>query len=475
MTKRPEKTRWYHLTNIAARQLRKVWIVQTTVIILFAAAVVALMLYSSYLARESARMVNRVESRIPNGFLLVDVTIPEDLPRLEAYHLAAVSLTAAWRDSLAQTNLGSLPCTLFANTLPIHTLVVPGTAAIHANLARKLNVQIGDLMTLHEGGRQYEVNVVNIYEVSPFSFGFSFGERLLVYTGEEQKNTSFLYEQGRFEKTVAINYLKRLHPLAEVQDNQTEQSLGGMIVNSSYRGVTQLQIALVMFITLAFLTSRMLSFMDGRKTLAILKTAGLKSKEVAGYIAAEALFTPILGTALGLVTGCLALRVLAQRGTGLALSTSVLVAAVSGVIPAMLVGVFVPSRLARVATVIELLFGRSIPLYHDTVTSITRRYPVLEQYIARGAHFVKLESVDGQFEGIIFRQLGDTVKRGEVIAHGTSWWGLKVTEYVSPLDGFIVYYQQETGVIGIGPEDMLGWAPDSSIPKPRLATASHNT
>ena len=121
--------------------------------------------------------------------------------------------------------------------------------------------------------------------------------------------------------------------------------------------------------------------------------------------------------------------------------------------PALLVGTLIPSRLAQVATVITLMLERSIPLFCDRVKTINQKYPQLDEHRARGVHFLKLEMVDGVFDGFIFRHQGDTVKRGEVIAHGSTWWGIKFREYVAPVDGVVILFQQDTGFIGIAPTE----------------------
>jgi len=65
---------------------------------------------------------------------------------------------------------------------------------------------------------------------------------------------------------------------------------------------------------------------------------------------------------------------------------------------------------------------------------------------------MRLELISGVFDGFIFRNVGDTVRKNEVIATSTTWWGLKVIDYVSPIDGKLVYYDPHTGILGIHPE-----------------------
>ena len=191
--------------------------------------------------------------------------------------------------------------------------------------------------------------------------------------------------------------------------------------------------------------------MDGRKTLAILKAMGLKNNEVAGVMVTESLVAPIVGIILGVMLGWGALVVMAHNGTGLIFTWTIVLSAIGSIMPALLVGTFIPSRFAQVATVIALMLERSIPLFCDRVKTISQLYPQLEEHRAKGVHFLKLDIIDGVFDGFIFRHQGDTVKRGEVIAHGSTWWGLKFREYVAPIDGTVMLFQKDTGFIGIAP------------------------
>jgi hypothetical protein len=308
----------------------------------------------------------------------------------------------------------------------------------------------GDIITIRHENLETQLKVYDIHDGSPFGLGFSFGDRVLVFTSQVQQSTAFLYQQVTNDRSRALHHIRLLHPASQIVDSASDQSTARNLVKNNYAGVTQAQVSLVLFVTLAFLTAKVLSFLDSRKTLAILKAMGLRNTEVAGVIAAEALVAPTAGVILGVALGWVALVALERQGTGLVFTGSTALSAFFTVVPAMLVGTFVPTRFAQIATVIALLFQRSVPMYYETVDNTSKRWPQLDEYIAKGTRFLKLDTSGGVFEGIVFRQLGDTVKRGEVIAYATSWWGLKVREYVAPVDGTVVLFQPDTGFIGIG-------------------------
>lgn len=439
------------MISLVLRQLRKAWVVQVALVILFASSVVIFILYSAYVARESSSVNTSIEGGIPAGLFVVRTPVPENIPDLS--RTSDEALITVWWEGEAKSSLGSIACAFVTEHPAITSLASPGSAVVPKRLAEKFGLAVGDVITIREDNRETPLRVLEIHDGTPLGLNFDFGGRVLVFTGATQQSTAFLYRQVHSDRNRVLFQLRSMHPGSVIEDSASSQSAARALVKNNYAGIIQAQTSLVLFITLAFLTAKMLSFLDGRRTTAILKAVGLRNGEVAGVIAADALLAPTVGVALGVLLGWMALRVLAQQGTGLLFTGGIAVGAVACVLPAVLVGTVVPARLAQVATVIALLFQRSIPLFHDKVDNISKHWPQLEEHLAKGIRFLKLDTSGGDFEGILFRKLGDTVKRGEVVAYATSWWGLKVREYVAPIDGIVAYYQRETGFIGIGSAD----------------------
>jgi hypothetical protein len=230
--------------------------------------------------------------------------------------------------------------------------------------------------------------------------------------------------------------------------------MAGQFVESSYNVIVQAKLTLLLFLALAFLTAKLLAYMDNRRILAILKTLGLRRNQVAATISGESLLAPIAGSLLGGMASVLLLRMISNSGFDMPLSTQSLVSSMLVIFPAVALGILVPARLAQVSTVNELLLERPAPLVRDYTTSISQRYPALDGLLARGIRLLKLETVQGHFDGFIFRRIGERVQAGEVIALQHSWWGLKTKEYASPIDGVVVYFEEFTGMIGIAPQEM---------------------
>jgi hypothetical protein len=286
-----------------------------------------------------------------------------------------------------------------------------------------------------------------------------FGERLVLADpgGLPHLQQGFLYSARPGERIDDVErYMSRLYPDASISDSNRGQSLAKEIVDASYSPGARARLELTSFITLAFLSASLLSFLDRRKILAILKSMGLRASELAGIIAGEGMFAPVLGALSGGLISSLLLVWMGRAGLGVTWSWRLIISSVFSIAPAAIIGLAIPARFAQVASVNQLLFERPIPLMTATVSGLRRRWPSLEPMMAQGIQFIKLDVVQGHFEGIIFRKQGDLVKQGEVLAVSSEWWGLRTKEFLAPATGRIVFFNEEAGFFGIKAEE---WQP----------------
>jgi len=205
---------------------------------------------------------------------------------------------------------------------------------------------------------------------------------------------------------------------------------------------------LYLFLVLGVGTFNLLSFMDSRRELALLKSMGLRPREMSRLFAIESFLTALLGSGAGLMA------VLALDGWTLLpieLTWPLVGRTVLLCLLAFAGATAAPFILAKKGSVNELLFGRPIPLIRRTVTDVARRYPALEPLLAAGFQLVKLPVEDGDFPGICFRRMGQTVKQGETVAWQGSAWGLKELEYLAPCDGEVVQADLSQGLLVIKP------------------------
>jgi len=441
--------------------IKKSWGVQLAVILLIASGVAVLSIYASYMVREAKDINTRVKNNTPAGFYVVNEPQPRLNVDVNAHPNARdYRFVGSWHYDNTPTSLGTLPITYLDLTYgDISWAPRTGVAAIHSNLADRLGISVGDLITLNRQSGPVSVEVTDVYTQTPFYHGIDFGEAIVVRTGDVEQNTHFLYTKTggfRVSDSQVMNSLKLWHTRNSVVfPAHEDNSFGNLVVQSNYSVISQARLTLLMFICLAFLTAKLLGYLDNRRMLAILKALGLKQGQIALAISIESMITPLCGAVAGGAFSVVLLHTLNRTGYNISFSLHMVVTAMLSIFPAVFLGVFVPARLAQVSTVNELLFERPASMFREKTTSLRKRHPALDPYTDRGVHFLRFETVDGAFDGFIFRKLGDKVQAGEVLGIQSSWWGMKTREYVAPISGTVVYYESHTGIVGIGDEELL--------------------
>lgn len=110
----------------------------------------------------------------------------------------------------------------------------------------------------------------------------------------------------------------------------------------------------------------LVSFLDRRKELGIMKTVGIDNNHTAGAVSLEVVFAGTLGAVLGVIMAQVATRFLTGvSGNPIVIpATSVLMGAVvSAVI--LLAATYIPRAMAKQGTVMELLYSRPIPIVRN--------------------------------------------------------------------------------------------------------------
>jgi ABC-type antimicrobial peptide transport system permease subunit len=113
--------------------------------------------------------------------------------------------------------------------------------------------------------------------------------------------------------------------------------------------------------------SMFLSFLDRRRDLGIMKTLGIDNRQTAWIVSVEVVFSGVLGTLLGIVTAAIItgyyLKGISGHSIAIPWTAVVAGAGVSSLI--LYVATYVPRAMAHQGTVMELLYGRPIPIYRD--------------------------------------------------------------------------------------------------------------
>ena len=439
------------------RFFKRAWPVQLAVTILLASAVVIFALYGAFIERQGDLLGVRFSSPIPEGVYFVEVATPQPGPNppipFRGFREPPVDYLAGWGSVVLRTSLGDVLTSVLDADASTYFGLAPGSALVPLGLAESRGVSEGDSLTIMRSLGMLEVLVAGISQEQLF------GERLVLADpgGLPHLQQGFLYSARPGERMDDVErYMSRLYPDASISDSNRGQSLAKEIVDASYSPGARARLELTSFITLAFLSASLLSFLDRRKILAILKSMGLRASELAGIIAGEGMFAPVLGALSGGLISSLLLIWMGRAGLGVTWSWRLIISSVFSIAPAAIIGLAIPARFAQVASVNQLLFERPIPLMTATVSGLRRRWPSLEPMMAQGIQFIKLDVVQGHFEGIIFRKQGDLVKQGEVLAVSSEWWGLRTKEFLAPATGRIVFFNEEAGFFGIKAEE---WQP----------------
>lgn len=438
------------------RFFKKQWVVQMAVVLLLVSAIVVLALYGAYLNRQKDLLAVRLQDQIPSGYILAktfDVLPTEPaLPPYRGMREPPITLVTSWRSEVLPSSIGNVLFSLLSEgSTPAFTLA-ENTVAIPQGLAEDFSLSVGDSITVKVGAEERRLTITHLHD------GQVFGDSLVAFTATSGGRNAFLYSEDPAElRSDLIRYALRVFPpgLGTLEDADTTSALAQEIVGANYAPAGKARAELIGFITIAYLSTSLLAFLERRRVLAILKATGLKASELMAIIAGENIIAPALAAILGVGFSTGALLWLRAAGTGLNPTTWLIVSSVLGIVPAVFVGIIIPARFTQMATVNQLLFERPIPMFYAQIKGLHRRYPAIEAEMERGVTFIRLDVDSGEFFGFIFRKVGDTVKVGEVLAVQNDWAGLRVREYVAPISGVIVRLQEETGFIGIMPENLL--------------------
>ncbi|MBS3950034.1 MAG: hypothetical protein KGZ53_05165 [Peptococcaceae bacterium] len=433
---------------------KKQWVIQMAVVLLLVSAIVVLALYGAYLNRQQELLAVRIQAQMPSGYMLAKtaslLSTEPALPPYRGMREPPITLVASWRREVLPSSLGSVLFSLLSEGfIPTFTLT-QDTVAIPQGLAESFSLSVGEDITIKLGAEERRLKITHVHD------GLVFGDSLVALTAISGGRNAFLYSEDPAElRSDLIRYAHRVFPQGALEDVESTTALAQEIVGANYAPAAKARVELMGFVTIAYLSSSLLAFLERRRVLAILKATGLKASELMAIIAGENSIAPGFAAILGLGVSTGVLLWLRAVGTGLTPTIGLIVSSVLGIVPAVVVGIIIPARFTQMATVNQLLFEQPIPMFYAQIRGLQRRYPAIETEVERGVRFVRLDVDNGEFFGFIFRKVGDTVKAGEVLAVQNDWAGLRVREYVAPVSGVVVRLQEETGFIGIMPENHL--------------------
>ncbi len=436
------------MTQLVLRILKHSWRVQVALTGLFAVTIALLIVYGTYVERQVRLLDANVTNRLPADMIIVQTPFMQSeasiLPPHRGREPLEVVHLGSWRFDIAHTSIGTLPIVVVGEDFGLDLNLAAGEIAVPAALAAEHGLAVGDNLYIRTG------NAKGLWAVASLHNETVFGGRLVKRDFLHSGSFVFLYRLQAGSLTEAIHLLRRSYPAAVFAHRGTTRLTAQEIIDAAYAPTQGAVWGAVLFVSIAFLTVGVFTFLTKRRILAITKTLGLRAWELALLIAGEAAIPPLIGSVLGCALGYGLVRGLIALGQELVIVPAVFWAAVVSIWPAVVIGIAIPARFAQVATVTQLLYERPIPLQAVRIKELGRRLPGLDKLAADGVKFVKLQVDYGHFNGMVFRQLGDFVKQGEVLAVEERWWGMQIVEYLAPATGKIVFFEQEIGLIGVG-------------------------
>ncbi len=264
----------------------------------------------------------------------------------------------------------------------------------------------------------------------------------------------FLYDLvEQLKMQSARDALARFYPDSLIITNQQAQVVAQQALRDTYQGFGNLVLLIFVFLTLGVLTALLLSFIDSKRELSVLKGLGLMPRELWGLFLINGVVTAVLGLASGIGLAYLVSGIMQARGVILAIAPQHILSLSWRVALAYTLAIAAPAALARRATVNQLLYDQPIPLLSNRVTTLKRHHLIFEEKLAQGWQVMQLPVIDGILEGFVFKSVGDQIKQGEVVGFSPGWWGLTYTEYVATIDGEVAMWQEDSGIVAIKPHE----------------------
>jgi hypothetical protein len=447
--------------RLALRRLRHNWKIHLAAMLLTALTGCAFLLYQSYMSQMGARLSEQTDALQ----MLADIYV--DLPA-GSFMNGPAEVTGAWRNRpqplpvaagfgfTASSSYGRLPVLAIS---PLETYTGPqpegDRVLVPVELVESLGLPLGEQIQLLLPNGQ---RIIATLHDEAYTSSAATAELLVSYSWLAEAMVQpgfnrFLYNlpaNGELSGVLAL--LQRFYQDSTLRNRYQPAQLAQQAVKDTYSSSSSLVVLLFIFLGLGVLTALLLSFLDSKRELSVLKSLGLTPMELSGLFFGSGFFTALLGMAAAIGLGMGVVALLQSRGVLLPLATGELSAMLLWIGSAYVVATAIPAGLARRATVNQLLYDQPIPLVSTQVRGLRGRNPVYEQHINQGWQVVRLPVIDGVLEGFVFKRLGDRVKKGEVMAYAPGWWGLTYTEYVAAIDGTVGFWYPESGFLGVKPD-----------------------
>lgn len=249
-----------------------------------------------------------------------------------------------------------------------------------------------------------------------------------------------------------LRFLQLRYPDATVVGASLPEQLRDQRYTLHYQPSSWLLLLLFFFAGIALFTVILTTLTERRKEVATLKAAGVLKRQLRAYFYAEYGGSLLLGLLCGAAAVILFSEgLLAQSFAGPTWHPLWLQMILALILVFLLV-MFYPVGTLLNASVDQLLYQRTLPLFSEEVRGLTRSTRMDEQrQQEENVRLIKLPMDLGEPLCLILRREGDRVRQGETVAVQESWGGLRWQEWTAPCDGIIVSIDAG-GYVAIGEE-----------------------
>ena len=335
-----------------------------------------------------------------------------------------------------------------------------------ASYASRAALSIGEAITVVERwqvsgktrGAEYEYSIVGIYDDTDWLFRPALAtsrsvERYVDRIGSNAVLIQILPAERTYSSLEdVVRYMRKLYPMDLMLSGRTALELGAAVMRQRNASSMNVMFMFRLFLYISVQTVVLLDYQRRRKEFASLKSIGMSLGQIISMYAAEYA-----------VAGGLALAASFALYLGLHNTLPWLQQLTSGEITAaawhavayswafLFATLVFPLLVVCIASVSELLFAKTVPLYRTFTNHLDRATSDDVHYEQENNVRLLRIPVGSDAEGVmVFKSIGDMVKRGESIALQESWLGYVTREWQAWCDGTIVDIEVN-GTIAIHP------------------------
>ena len=350
-----------------------------------------------------------------------------------------------------------------------------GEVILPRNFVTKANLQIGSLIGFTTLSN-YQVNTKQLELVGIYEDDFSLPPAIMTYEdaldlhSSTQANSYLFFFNRENEETEENNlaysyeWLANAYPNAHIVSNNAAGVMASSLLTKILSPGSNMQIMIFTFMGIGILTISLMTFLERRREIAALKSIGISNLQTISLLLLE--YTGSLVT--GLLSGYGIVYALSRQLSWLSASDPTVIISLATqvsfqTVVAVILAITFPLLTAHVASVNQLIFARTIPLINTRINHLLKPEGwVLLREEDENLRFLKLPLPENEPSIIYFKQIGDHVKQGEVVASMETLWGMRNWEWSAICDGMVVEFNAG-GMMAIRPDNED--APNYPYPK----------